>query len=235
MIYFITGTDTDVGKSFITAALAVSFLKKGIKLGVQKWISTGAYNKSLDIEYIKETVLNGTTEKNMQNVVFSTPYTFSFPASPHLSARLENKNINKEKLFEETSKIEKKCDILLIEGIGGLMVPINEKDLLIDLIKDVNCPVILVARSGLGTINHTLLSVEALKHSKIELKSIVFNDIGFSGQRDTSNPKIKEDNKKIIEHFSKKPVFGPIPYGLHPWSPEVQREVEPVLDYLLER
>jgi len=233
MTYFIVGTDTDVGKSFITAALAISLLREGVKLGVQKWLSTGAKGKSLDIEYIKKAVIKGVNKKKLQNLKLSSPYTFSFPASPHLAAEIEGKDIDKNRLFEESIQLKEKTEILLIEGIGGLMVPINKNELLIDLIKEIKCHVILVARAGLGTINHTLLSVEALKHRNIKLHSLILNDIGFLGQKDLSDSKIKEDNKKIIEHFSKIPIYGPIPYGKKPWDIEVQKKLKPLIEHLL--
>ena len=90
-------------------------------------------------------------------------YIFKFPASPHLSAKLENAEINSAKIFSATTELEKHFDYIILEGVGGLMVPLNENEILIDYISKNNYPLILLTSGKLGSINHTLLSLEAIK------------------------------------------------------------------------
>ena len=233
MKIFIAGTDTDVGKTFVTAGLTSLLLKEGIHVGVIKWAGTGGKNLGPDIEYIIEKAGSASLAPGSRLSV-ACPYSFSFPASPHLSAALEGKKIDPGHIMEETERLEEQCDVVLIEGVGGLMVPLTKGLLLVDLVRESGCPVVLVSRSGLGTINHTLLSVEIMRQKGIALYGIVFNSAGYGGEKDDTDERIVRDNISIISDLSGARVYGPLPFGHDPVSDEVERALYPLSQRMLE-
>ena len=157
--YFITGTDTGVGKTVVSAILAKKYnahYYKPIQCGLNKnghKDSDVVQNIFNDVSIIKET------------------YFFKNPLSPNIAAKKENVNIEISKFF----KIDKFDHPIVIEGAGGLQVPIDETTFMSDVISYFNLPTILVSRTQLGTINHTLLSIEILKKKKINLAGIIFS------------------------------------------------------------
>ncbi len=221
MKLFVAGTDTGVGKTFVTTAITDILLKKGKKVGLIKWASTGASKKSLDIEYIAGCLKDAFGDDILKNLEISSPYCLSFPASPHLAAELEGVEIDTGKILDETRKLEEKNDFLIIEGVGGLMVPIKRNLLLIDLLKKSGATVVLVARAGLGTLNHTLLSIEALNKRGIPLCGIVLNNNQPVDEDDRGLSPIIEDNKRTISEFSGLKVIGPLPFCHSPLDNKV--------------
>jgi len=230
---FIAGTDTDVGKTFITSSIAALLLKKGLHIGVIKWTGTGGDKSNPDIDYIVTQAAKASFGPGSKLSV-SCPYNFTFPASPHLASAMEGKKIDPQRILEATKQMEQTCDVVIIEGVGGLMVPLNQDILLIDLIRISGCPVILIARSGLGTINHTLLSLEALRHRNIKVKAVVLNSISSEGQADTTSEEIVTDNKETIGKIARLPVFGPVPFDRNPLSEAVFGFVDPVAQIIVE-
>lgn len=184
---FIAGTDTGVGKTVITRLLSRYLSQKGYSVATQKWVVTGASKK-------KESV--------------NLPYSFKFASSPHLAARLEKRKIDIKKIKKSLETLSKRFDFVVIEGTGGLLVPLNERTLLIDVVKSLKLPVILVSANSLGAINHTLLSVEALEKRKIRLVGIIFNSVSRH-----TNKLISEDNPKIVKKFA-----GKIPIWINGWK-----------------
>ncbi|NPA94923.1 MAG: dethiobiotin synthase [Thermodesulfobacteria bacterium] len=233
MKIFIAGTDTDVGKTYITAALTAILLKKGLHVGVIKWVSTGKADSSPDIEFILEKAGLAPLGPGSKLSV-ACPFCFSFPASPHLASSMENRVVEPDVIIRETQRLEEACDILLIEGVGGLMVPLRADLLLIDLMAQVPCPVVLVARSGLGTINHSLLSVEALRQRRLEPLGIVLNSVGYGGCADNTHEEIVSDNASIISSLSGSRVYGPVPFGLEPTDEKVSEILTPLVTNIME-
>lgn len=181
--YFITGTDTDVGKTIVSALLTQQldgFYWKPVQSGI------------IDIED-KETV------QKVGNIaperILPCAYELREPLSPHEAARRDGVKIDLAKIIKPQVNAP-----LVIEGAGGVFVPLNDHNLMIDLIKQMDCEVIVVARSGLGTINHTMLTLHALQNYKIPVKGVVLNG--------PLNP----DNKNAIEQFGKVRILGEIPY-----------------------
>jgi dethiobiotin synthase len=138
---------------------------------------------------------------------------FSFPASPHLAAEREGRILEPERLIGGLERFRNSFDILLLEGVGGLMVPLNRRLLLIDLIRGLGMATLLVAKSWLGTINHTLLSLEALERRQIPVKAVMLNSGGGLEEVPDAylHPDIISDNRRIIEEFGARPVLGPVP------------------------
>ncbi|SFV64919.1 Dethiobiotin synthetase [hydrothermal vent metagenome] len=163
---FISATNTDVGKTYTTLKLIKSFAKRGIKVGVCKPIETGVTTLPLDA-----TELINECKKTNPNFKLLTPfditaYTFSLPSAPFCADR--EKTIKIETILNKIDDLSKLCDILLIEGAGGLFVPIIHNYNMIDLAKDSNAFTLLVTPSRLGCINDTLLSIEALKQRGLD-------------------------------------------------------------------
>jgi dethiobiotin synthetase len=180
--YFVTGTDTDVGKTVVSALLVK-------KLSAYYWkpIQSGI----IDIED-KDTVqkISGAPDDK----ILPCAYELREPLSPHDAAEIDGVRIDLDAIIMPDVE-----GPLVIEGAGGVFVPINEKHLMIDLIKKLDCEVIVVARSGLGTINHTLLTLKALRDEGIRIKGIILNG--------ELNPR----NKKSIEGFGAVTTLGEIP------------------------
>lgn len=183
--FFIAGTGTGVGKTFFA-----SILMKKYDFHYWKPIQTGKFTEN-DTLYIKKKL-------GIENNRFHKPiYTFKKPLSPHLASRYEKISISIKKIKKPNT-----IKPLIIEGAGGVLVPLNKKNLIIDLIKKFRLPVIIVSKSILGTINHTLMTLEILKKNKIKVFGVVLNNV--------KNKKEGNDNAKSIETFGKIKVLTQI-------------------------
>lgn len=171
--FFITGIDTNIGKSYATGWLAREWNRQGIKTITQKMIQTGNVGHSEDIDLHREIMGIPFTEEDREHITF--PIVYSYPASPHLAAEIDHQTIPIDKIAESTRILRDRYDMVLLEGAGGLMVPITRDYLTIDYVADHELPVILVTSGRLGSINHTLLSIEALEKRGIQLYGLVYN------------------------------------------------------------
>jgi len=164
-ILFVTATNTNVGKTYTTIKLIESFNKQGILVGVCKPIETGVITEPLDAKQLLKTVQKHNPNFSILKPKDITAYTFESPAAPFCA---DNKKIiNIQTIKNKIIELQQLCDLLIIEGAGGLMVPITKTYKMIDLAKDLNCKVLLVTPSKLGCINDTELSIDALKSKKI--------------------------------------------------------------------
>ena len=163
---FVTATNTNVGKTYTTIKLIESLAQQGISVGVCKPIETGVEKEPLDAKALLEAVQQ--YNKNFETLKAKdiTAYTFSLPSAP-FSADI-HKEIKIQEIKNKIYKLKEKCDILIIEGAGGLLVPITKEYQMIDLAQELDSMVLLVTPSKLGCINDTLLSIEALEHRKIK-------------------------------------------------------------------
>lgn len=170
---FITGIGTDVGKSFATGWLAREMNAAGLDCITQKMIQTGNCGKSEDIDRHRQIMgidyLKVDTEKK------TAPVIFSYPASPHLAAEIDGKEINLDKIAEATKELQQEFKHVLVEGAGGLMVPICGDYLTADYIVREKMPVIVTVTGQLGSINHALLTFNALKSYGINLFGVIYN------------------------------------------------------------
>lgn len=163
---FITATGTNIGKTHTTIKLINALSAAGLKVGVFKPVETGVTHTALDASILLETCRK--VNENFQDLSTDdiTAYTFPLPAAPFCADTKQE--IELEKIFERYEELSKLCDILLVEGAGGLMVPITKEYMMIDLIKELNIKTLLVTPSRLGCINDTLLSMEALNARDID-------------------------------------------------------------------
>jgi len=156
---FVTGTDTDIGKTIVSSVLV-----KGLNAGYWKPVQAGI-EPYTDTEYVKR--LTGLNNRYF----YRESYKLKTPMSPHASAKIDGVKIDLGNIkIPDFSQNQ-----LIIEGAGGLIVPLNESKMIIDLIKYLDIPVLVVAKSGLGTLNHTLLSLMALRSYNISIFGVVMN------------------------------------------------------------
>ncbi len=172
-IYFVTGIDTDAGKTFATGAIAKMLMDRGESVITQKFIQTGCEGISTDILVHRE--IMGTGLLDVDKSLLTSPEIYSYPCSPHLAAEIDKRPINLDKINAATLELAESYDIVLVEGAGGLMVPLTRESLTVDYIKDMGYPVIFVTSGKLGSINHTLLSLEACKSRGIQVAVMAYN------------------------------------------------------------
>ena len=186
MKIFITGISTDVGKT-----IASAIITEALEADYWKPIQAGDLNDS-DSHFIKSNV------KSQKSKIFPNAYQFNTPASPHLAAELDGITINLKNIIEP-----KTANHLVIEGAGGLFVPLNETDFVLDLIQP-DYKVIVVSRHYLGSINHTLLTIEALKNRGINIAGIIFNG---NENRPTETIILNTTQLKCIGRIEEEPYF----------------------------
>ena len=163
---FITGIGTGVGKTLISAIIT-----EALQADYWKAIQAG-YDDGTDSEFVKSLL------SNTRSTIFPETYKLSLPASPHIAAREENIRISLDKLVADFQHIQQtsKADYLVIEGAGGLLVPLNDNDFVVDLVRRLDAYVVLVSRNYLGSINHSLLTSQACKQNNLKVLGWVFND-----------------------------------------------------------
>lgn len=190
---FITGTDTNVGKTVVSAALLHRY--RHIALTYWKPIQTGIEQDN-DTKTVSQLLDQSST--NQMITIWDQGYRLLTPVSPHLAAQRAGVEISIAsllKMLDDRSNNE----TYIIEGAGGTLVPLNEDTLMIDLISKLGLPVVIVARSGLGTINHTLLTIEALRQRQLEIAAVIMCG--------SPNP----ENRQAIEHYGQVEVVGEMP------------------------
>lgn len=180
--YFVTGIGTDVGKTVVSAILV-----EALKADYWKPIQSGDIDNS-DTLKVRNLINNQST------VFHKSAYEFTTPASPHLSAKIDNQYIDIQNI-----KLPNVNNNLIVEGAGGIMVPLNDNFLILDLIKHLNLEVILVIKNYLGSINHSLLSIGVLKQNGIKIKGVV-----FSGEEN-------ESSENFILNYTKVKCLGYVP------------------------
>ena len=190
-VYFISGIDTDAGKSYATGYLARELNRKGQRTITQKFIQTGNTGHSEDIMDI------ALTDDDREGLTM--PEIFSYPCSPHLASRIDGRPIDFDKIERATEELSHRYDIVLLEGAGGLMVPLTEEFLTIDYVAQKGYPLLFVTSGKLGSINHTLLSLEAIKSRGIELDTVLYNLYPTVEDRT-----IQEDTQLFIQRYLKK-------------------------------
>ena len=182
-VLFISGIDTDIGKTYATGMIAKALMQQGINVITQKLVQTGvAINPDSGEIGIADDIIIHRQLMNLPlqpcDLNFTTcPYRYEKPASPHLSAKLAGQTLNPELITKATQQLQQSYDVVLLEGAGGLLVPITEQLLTLNYIAAQGYPIVLVTSGRLGSINHTLLSLEAIKARGLSVHSIIYNHI----------------------------------------------------------
>lgn len=193
-ILFVSGIDTDAGKSYATGYIARQWANEGQRVITQKLIQTGNVGRSEDIELHRKIMGLPLLEEDKSGLTM--PQIFSYPASPHLAARLDGKAIDFDKIESATNTLAANYDVVLLEGAGGLMVPLTEDYLTIDYITEKDYPILFVTSGKLGSINHTLLSLEAIKSRGLTLHTVAYNL--YPTVADTT---IQQDTMNFIQNY----------------------------------
>lgn len=222
---FITGTDTDVGKTYISAMIMKSLVKSNINVTYFKAALSGADeidNKLIpgDAKYVCD--ISG-IDPNYDEMV---SYTFKTAVSPHLASVIEGKEIKLEKIKYDFENLSNKYEFILAEGSGGIVCPIkiddNECILLEDIIKLLGFEVLVVARSSVGTINHTVLTVKYLEEKNIKIRGIILNEYD-------KNNIVHADNAKVIEKLTNVNIVAFIPKYQNE-SDDINIDLEKILE-----
>ena len=188
-VYFVSGIDTGIGKSYATGYLAKLWNERGVRTITQKLVQTGNDGISEDIELHRRIMGCGLLPEDHEGLTM--PEIFSYPCSPHLAAEIDGRPIDFGKIEKATEELSRRYDAVLLEGAGGLMVPLTRQYLTIDYAADRGCPLVFVTSGRLGSINHLLLSLEAVQRRGMKLHTLIHNmypaDEDKIIQRDTEN------------------------------------------------
>ncbi len=196
-IFFITGTNTGVGKTMTAAALGVLLQEQGLNVGVMKPVQASGH----DARYLKNIL------RSVDPLAEINPYRAAEPLSPHLALKRQGLHFKKEKILTTASRLAKRHDVLIVEGAGGLMVPITDGYLMLDLARDLEAEVIIVSSLGLGTINHTLLTIAQARNNGLNVHGVIFNRAqpGSLGIPEKTNP-------DTIRRIGAVDILGTIPF-----------------------
>lgn len=204
--FFITGTDTGVGKTLVAGGLAALCGKRGLDVGVMKPVATGCSCiegtlVSEDAVFLKNAA--GTADE--YDII--NPVRFEQPLAPTAAARLNNTTIDLSKIHVAYELLRKRHNFLIVEGVGGLLVPLDDRYFVADLIGDMGLPLIVVCRPAIGTINHTLLTISSARERKLKIAGIIINE-----SSDGCDETVKRTNREEIARFTGIPILGDIPF-----------------------
>lgn len=217
----ICGIDTGIGKSVVTGLLARHLDEQGKRVITQKPVQTGCEGQSEDILTHRRLMETGWLEEDEQRL--TCPYTFSLPGSPHLAARHDGMAIDLETITTTTRVLEKNFDWVLIEAAGGLMVPLTDDILFIDYVTEQNYPLLLVTSPRLGSINHTLMSLEIIHSRGLQLAGLVYN------LYDNALREIVSDSQLVFQKALEKKGLGDKLVVLPKWPDQLTVEWEKVV------
>lgn len=198
-VLFVSGIDTDAGKSYCTGWMARKLASQGRKVITQKFVQTGCEEYSEDIEIHRRIMGIPLQPRDLDHT--TAPQIFSYPCSPHLAARIDGRQISLDTIDSATATLATEHDIVLVEGAGGLLVPLCNDYLTIDYLVDRRLPLLLVVHGGLGSINHTLLSLEAVKGHGVKLFGVLYNHY-FDSDDTIATETWQYLHRYIDNHFS---------------------------------
>jgi len=198
--YFITGTDTGVGKTHVTAALLAEFRRRGLPAAGFKPIACGADGRNDARTYRK--LMGNKVPLDIINPVY-----LRSPLAPSIAAKLEGRRIDLRQIAAFYDVLASDFSPILVEGAGGLLVPIKRNYFVADLARQLDLPVIIVARLGLGTLNHTLLTVRQAQAMQLKITGVILNDT--TGRRGLA----ERTNLKAIAELTGVPLLGVMPHG----------------------
>ena len=204
--YFITGTDTGVGKTLVAGGLAALYKNKGLDVGVMKPVATGCkrVNNRLvsdDAVFLK---LSAEVEDEYELI---NPVSLEQPLAPTVAAQLSNTKIDTDKINTAYDTLCERHEYMIVEGIGGLLVPIDEYYFVVDMAEEMELPLIVVCRPTLGTINHTLLTVSYARQHGLDVKGIIINE-----SAENCETVVRKTNIDEIKRLTDLPILGKIPF-----------------------
>ncbi|MFP5212616.1 MAG: dethiobiotin synthase [Acidobacteriota bacterium] len=204
---FITGTDTGVGKTHVSCLIASQLFKSGLRVGVMKPAESGCCEENGRL--VPEDALNLKRASGCDvSIDEICPYAFPLPLAPAEAAKRAGVAVDVGKIEAACHRMAGSSDFTLVEGAGGLLVPLSEQYLFADLARDLRLPLLIVARAGLGTVNHSLLTFEAARNRGIRVAGIVLNE-SIPHAADVSY----EGNRRLLSELVPVPVLGPLPHA----------------------
>ncbi|QPJ66396.1 MAG: dethiobiotin synthase [Candidatus Nitrohelix vancouverensis] len=224
--FFITGTDTGSGKTAVTAGLLACFRNMGYKPGVMKPIETGV---SPDCSSPANSDARFLMEANQETLALSQvcPYQIKTPAAPYQAARLDQREIDIGLILDAFSHIRETRNPMLVEGIGGLMVPICEDYSVVDLVRDTQLPLIVVSPLRLGALNHTLLTLKVAEMEGLLIAGVILNNL-----ENRADDPVMAGMAELIQTFGKVPVLGQFPYLEELSSESIQENLSEIMNGL---
>jgi dethiobiotin synthetase len=219
---FITGTDTGVGKTFVTSLLA-SRLRDVVKVGVMKPAESDCQREG-DRWMPKDAVMLKAAAGSDLPIELICPYALPKALAPAEAARQAGIEIDRERIKKTYQEIEKASDLVLVEGAGGLLVPLSGNYLYADLVKELDLPLLIVARAGLGTVNHSLLTIEAALSRGIRVVAVLLNE-----NIPLNDDESFETNARVLRDIASVPVLGPLPHDLSRGSESKQTILKELL------
>jgi dethiobiotin synthetase len=221
--FFVTGTDTGVGKTIISSGLAAVLKEKNVDVGVFKPLLSGTSREDPE----SDTSLLKQLSQTSLSYEEITPFEFKEPLAPYVAGKLEGKIVGIEDVLSHWEKIRGKHEFFIVEGAGGISVPLGEHFLVSDLIQALQLPIVLVARPNLGTVNHIFLTVQYAKSLGLTIAGIVINGI-------SENPDLAEKtNPKLIEELCGVPILGITPKLKEITKDNIQKMVKDHIDVTL--
>lgn len=203
---FITGTDTGIGKTVVAEGLIRAIKAKGLSVCPMKPVEAGcSLIKGELFPNDAVTLLKASGADETLDAV--NPYRLRNPLAPSVAAEIEGVRIDRKKIISAHKRLSRKYDITIVEGAGGIMVPVYKKYLFLDLAEDLGLPLLIVSRPGIGTINHTLLTIEAARNKGLDVAGVVIN-YALKTRKGLS----EETNPEVIEKLGNVPVLGTVPY-----------------------
>jgi len=199
---FVTGTDTGVGKTVVACALARALKARDIDVGVMKPVETGCGEKLFPADAMALKEAAGVVD----DISEICPFRYKAPLAPSSCADIEGRPVDVERIMATYRTLAGRHQFMIVEGAGGILAPITPQQAIADLVKKMNLPLLIVARTSLGTINHTLLTVSCAKQAGIEMMGIVMNPVDHSGWTQTEEWGLRE-----IESRAGVPVLGVFP------------------------
>ncbi|MDE2999837.1 MAG: dethiobiotin synthase [Gemmatimonadota bacterium] len=194
---FVTATDTGAGKTAVTAGIAAVLRKRGVDVGVFKPVSSGG---TADARCLAGAA--GVADA----LEFVNPVRLDAPLSPNVAAELEGRQVPLKPIDDAYSRLTRLHDLVLVEGVGGLLVPLRDDFLVADLARRLDLPLLVVARAALGTINHTMLTLEAAHRRKLEVIGVVYNTTG------PGDPRAARTSPDVIHRLSGVRSLGIVPF-----------------------
>jgi len=193
-VVFVSGIDTEIGKTVVTGWLARQWREAGVDVITQKLVQTGCVGASDDILLHRRIMGCGLFDEDRDG--HTMPALYAYPASPHLAARLENRALDLDAIDRATTHLCERYETVLVEGAGGLMVPLTGQLLTIDYVARRGWPLLLVTSGRLGSINHTLLSLEA-----IAARGIALHGIAWNGRDDGGDEVIAAESRGFLRDW----------------------------------
>jgi dethiobiotin synthetase len=212
---FVTGTDTGIGKTLACGVLLAGLRRLGYAAITQKWVQTGCTEPE---DVLAHLALAGINRAEVADLLPDLcPYCLPLPASPHLAAAAVGVELDPSVIIAAYARLNARCAPVLVEGAGGVLVPLAPERLIVDLAAMLRLPALVIAPNRLGTINHTLLTLEALRTRQIPVLGVVMNRL--CPQED---PRILQDNPRTIARLGGVEILGELPHGMDPVAlPEV--------------